>query len=497
MNKTIAVFVIVLILSGCSIHPIPITLKQHQQRLSQDQSALQANQQPLTAPLALSDAMARAIRYNLNHRINLLHGALSAQELTTARLELLPKLTAQAGYNYRSNINASSSESIETGTETLEPSTSTDQEITEASLSFTWSVLDFGLSYVRAKQQADRYLMAKEHIRKIAHQIMLDVRSAYWRTVAQQRLMKYIDKIMTQAENALKDSEVIRKKRLQSPYTALSYQRDILLIIRELHILRKNVLPAKAELAKLINVLPSSNIQVIEPAANAMWLPDPPMTLNEFEQYALLHRPELINEVYKERITAAETKAAMLQLLPHLKLQAAGHYNSNDFLVNQHWGDIGFDISYNLLGTFSQLSRLKTAKEKQNIIQLNRLAMHMAVLSQVHISWQAYYQAIDEFKASSHFSEIEQKIVHHVRVNAKKNRLGKNELLRAELNHLLGKLRRDLSYADVHNTFGQLLVASGIDVLPKTVTDNTLDGWASSIEQKMQTLGDISFVNNF
>ncbi|MCX4028436.1 TolC family protein [Endozoicomonas sp. SM1973] len=490
MNKTIVVLGILMVLSGCSIHPIPITLKQHQQRLSQDQSALQAKQQPLTQPLTLPEAMARAIRYNLNHRISLLHGALSAKELNTARLELLPKLTAQAGYNYRSNLDASSSESIETGTETLEPSTSSDREISEASLSFTWSVLDFGLSYVRAKQQANRYLMAKEHIRKIAHQIMLDVRSAYWRTVAQQRLMKHIDKVMAQAENALRDSEVIRQKRLQSPFTALTYQRDILLIIRELHILRKNVLPAKAELAKLINVLPSSSITVIEPTAHSMWLPDPPMSLGEFEQHALLHRPELINEVYKERITTAETKAAMLQLLPHLKLQTAGYYNSNDFLVNQHWGTIGIDVSYNLLGTFSQLSRLKVAKEKQNIIRLNRLAMHMAVLSQIHIAWQAYYQAIDEFKAASHFSQIEQKIVHHVRVNARKKRLGKNELLRAELNHLLGTLRRDLSYADVHNTFGQLLVASGIDVLPTTITDNTLTGWANGIEQKMLELGD-------
>ena len=50
--------------------------------------------------------------------------ALSQRQLDLDRFDMLPRIAAEAGYEGRSNVNASSSESIETGTQSLEPSTS-------------------------------------------------------------------------------------------------------------------------------------------------------------------------------------------------------------------------------------------------------------------------------------------------------------------------------------------------------------------------------------
>ncbi|RDH42680.1 TolC family protein [Zooshikella ganghwensis] len=452
-------------IAGCSIQPVPFTEQEHSARITENQHALATQQIEINGILTLEEAFQRALKYNLDKRVAMMEGVLASKELEAAKYELLPDLLTKAGFNHRTNIDGSSSRSIDTGQETLEPSTSTQRDVGEASLELSWNVLDFGLSYIRAKQQADRYLLAKEQIRKMSQQILLDVRAAYWRAVAQQRIMDYIEPILARAEKAYDNTEQIRKKRLQSPYKTLVYQRDLLTIIRELHILRKNILHSKAELAKLINVSPSAKFRVAVPNPEELSIPAMAMSIEQLEQHGIRYRPELIGEAYKERISAAEAKAALLELLPSLKLKAGGYYNSNDFLVNQNWGNLGLDLSYNLMGLFAGNKRKESAELAVEISKARRLAMHMSVLAQVHVSWQSYQQAIKEFESAQQFDHVELRIVKHLRANAQKAKIGKNEVLRAELNYLLGQLRRDLSYADVQYSYGQLLLAAGMEPL--------------------------------
>lgn len=55
----------------------------------------------------------------------------------------------------RNNDLASSSRSVLTGRQSLEPSTSQDRRRATADLTASWNVLDFGVSYYQAQQQAD------------------------------------------------------------------------------------------------------------------------------------------------------------------------------------------------------------------------------------------------------------------------------------------------------------------------------------------------------
>lgn len=71
-------------------------------------------------------------------------------------------MAAEAGYVTRSNVSASSSRSIQSGQESLEPSTSQDRNRRCADLTMVWNVLDFGVSYVTAKQQSDQRWIAED-----------------------------------------------------------------------------------------------------------------------------------------------------------------------------------------------------------------------------------------------------------------------------------------------------------------------------------------------
>ncbi len=118
--------------------------------------------------------MARAVKYNLEARLKVMEEA-AKRQVDLATFDMLPRMALSAGYAGRDNISASSSESVQTGTQSLEPSTSQDRDRGVADLTMVWNVLDFGVAYVSAKQQGDQRLIVQERRRKVVHTIIQDV----------------------------------------------------------------------------------------------------------------------------------------------------------------------------------------------------------------------------------------------------------------------------------------------------------------------------------
>ncbi len=169
------------ILAGCAINPEPMTDAAREDQAAADRQAMFAGQDPLTRPLTLKDAFRRALAYNLDARVKVMEEALAQNDLDLSRYDLLPKAYFSAANTDRSNVDASSSRSVETGAVTVPPSTSTDRDVRTAQLNLSWNVLDFGVSYLNARQQANRVLVADEERRKVVESLLQDVRRAYWR----------------------------------------------------------------------------------------------------------------------------------------------------------------------------------------------------------------------------------------------------------------------------------------------------------------------------
>ncbi|MGH9895393.1 MAG: TolC family protein, partial [bacterium] len=93
---------------------------------------------------------------------------------------MLPQFVSNLSYNARDKFSGASSRSLITGRQSLESSTSSDRDVGEVELGLVWNVLDFGVSYYRAKQAADRVLIAEEQKRKAVNRIAQEVRTAYW-----------------------------------------------------------------------------------------------------------------------------------------------------------------------------------------------------------------------------------------------------------------------------------------------------------------------------
>ena len=404
-TRLFAISLLSLAISGCAVTSQPIERTVSEARAKSDLQSMFADQEPLSGPLTLHEAMARAVKYNLEARLKVMEEALAQRQVDLATFDMLPRMAVSAGYAGRNNVSASSSQSLNTGTQSLEPSTSQDRDRGVADLTMVWNVLDFGVSYVSAKQQGDQRLIVQERRRKVVHTIIQDVRSAYWRALAAERLLTQIDQLMARVAEARANSQQLSEQRIGDPVQALSYQRALIEATRQLEEQRRALSLAKTELATLINLPLGTPLTLA--AASDYPVPELNISWTQLEQEALTNRPELREQDYQARIRAAETRKAMLRLLPGLEFSAGGHYDSNTFLVNQSWADYGVKVTWNLFNVLSAPAAIDVAKAGEEVAQARRQAMSIAVLAQLHVANANFREAQRQFQTSQQVAGLD------------------------------------------------------------------------------------------
>ena len=218
---------VVIGLSGCAIKPIPLTTDEVRSRAQEDRAILTKDQEPVSGPIDLYEAMARALKYNLDARVELMHKMLAQTQLDLSHYAMLPRLAANAGFDGRNNFSGGVGQSLVTGAQNLTPFTSAEKNIFSADLSLSWNVLDFGLSYIRAKQAADDVLIAEEERRRVANRVMQDVRVAYWRAVSAERILPSLKMLDEWVKSALEKAQAIQDEKLSTPLVPLQYRLEV------------------------------------------------------------------------------------------------------------------------------------------------------------------------------------------------------------------------------------------------------------------------------
>ena len=470
------------LLVGCGIvTPKPFSSADVQQRRVQDQQQMYAQQEPVAAPITFHDAAARALKYNLDYRLKLMETALSNSLSDVANYEMLPRLVAGAGYAARNNDSGGRSIGIEDRVESLRPSTSQDRDRTLANLTFSWNALDFGVSYYRAQQKADQVLMAEERRRKVAQNVLQDVRNSYWRALGAQRLIGRVDALLVRVNQALKRSKQVQKEGLMPQQQVLAYQRALLDAVNLLTLRRQDLELARAELTALMSIAPGTNYILAEEKEQV--LPPVPTNFEELEQMALEKRPEIMEEWYRKRVTENDIKASKILLWPNLSVDVGPQYDSNQYNYNSHWIDAGVHLSWNVL-KLTQLPALEKAQADQNKTDdLRRLALSMAVLTQVRVGVQRYSLALSELEFAEDSLRVDQSLLGFAQAAAKTQFDSELEVIRNEARALLAEYQRYASYSNAQAAWGRVYNSIGLDVLPPSVDSHDLKTLSKSIEQ--------------
>ncbi|MCW5606185.1 MAG: TolC family protein, partial [Burkholderiales bacterium] len=372
LMRGLASSLLVMVAAGCTIVPEKITREEVVARVQRDQDQIYKEQEALREPVTFPVALARALKYNLDYRLRLMESALARDLFDVAKLDLLPKLVAEAGYNHRNNDSGGTSIGIEDRQVSLRPSTSEERSYYMARAEFSWNALDFGLSYYRAKQTADEYNIAEERRRKILQNIVQDVRNAYWRAVGAQRLVGEAESLLARIRQALERSREAERAGVLPPGQALAYQRALLDAMTLVNLKRQEMEFAKRELAALMSVTPGTDFRLA--AVDERALPDVPVNIGELELLALESRPELREEDYRARIGQNEARRQLAALFPNLNLFAGTRYHSNTYLYNSNWSETGANLSINLLRLTGLPTIRKTNEAREKADEARRLA---------------------------------------------------------------------------------------------------------------------------
>ena len=484
MGKGLLLSVIPLLLAGCgALQPVPYTQDEIQKRVSDDRSIMYSAQEPISKPVTFYEATARALKYNLDYRLKLMENALTRSLHDVASFEMLPRLVAGAGYVSRSNDSGGRSIGIEDGVETLRPSTSQERDRTLANLTFSWNALDFGVSYLRAQQKADQVLMAEERRRKVAQNVMQDVRNSYWRALGAQRLVGRVDALIARVNTALNQAKQVEKEGLMPLPQVLAYQRALLDAVNLLTLRRQDLELAKSELSALMSVPPGTRFELAEGSDPA--LPPVPENLEELELMALELRPEIMEEWYRKRVTENDIKAAKLLLWPNLSLDAGWQYDSNKYNYNSDWTDVGLRLSWNIL-KLTQYPSLQRAHEHQNETDdMRRMALSMAVLTQVRVGVQRYGLSLAELKYAEESLRVDQRLHNFAKAAAQSRFDSELEVIRSEARALLAEYQRYAAYSNAQAAWGRVYNSVGLDVLPATIDSHGIPALAAAMKGTM------------
>ena len=479
-------------LAGCAITPDPLVVSDALSTGQADQKILAEATQAPKQKITLEEAMARALLHNRERRVQMMESAMAAHQLAVSRFDMLPQLAANAGYTQRDKVAASSSAVFNNSTGQVERNLNNPtysvaaSKISETSnLMLSWNLLDFGLSYLRANQSADRLLIAKERERKAVHNLIQDVRTAYWRAVSAQKLLRQTTHLRQRVQQALNDSRRVETMRLKNPMDALSYQRDLLDVRRSLEALYKDLLDSRTTLATLMGLPPSTVFDLVELADTDYKVPELKADMVTLERSALALRPELMELRYQKRITASEGRAALMGLLPGLSLNTGSYKDSNDYLLYNNWTSYGATLGLNLFNVLKAPSVNDLTNAQAQVAQERRLALTAAVLGQVHLSKVALENAKDQYETSAEYLQVVRKIREQVRQMRTAERSGELDLIREEMAELLAGLRKDVAYAELQNSYGRVFVTAGLDPLPSTPTKVDIPSLSGAMREKM------------
>jgi len=477
------------LVGGCSIVPKPISQAEQKSLLDQDRLNTYKDVEVVGITLPLSEAVARGLKYNLEYRAKMMEQAIALGTLDVSRYDMLPKVLANAGYNYRNNFFITEATGAYSGNPSLsEPFVNSSKDYGVAGLALSWNLLDFGVSYYAAKQNADSVLVASERRRRTMHLLVQDIQTAYLRAASAQKLKDGLHRTIRDANKAIKNSKANSRDSIANPLETLRYQKSLLDNVKILQTIDQELSSARVELDQLIN-LPANTTYILDD-------PEKILTPNayaktdteEFEVRALAHNADMKESIYKARIAVLETRKSLLRLLPGLSFNYGPQTSNNAFYINKNWVEGAAQVSFNLWNLLMAPQVKRNAEANEALADQRRMMAQMAVISQVYLAKQQLAYTKELYDRSVEIDQVDFKIARIISERFREGDASEAEKVAAEASSILSRLRKYQALSQMYTASGRLQATAGLepdigsvqDVSLKELSDvmkNTFQRW--------------------
>jgi multidrug efflux system outer membrane protein len=466
-------FCFVYFLTACTITPKPISISERYEEAKTDLKQLSAQEEQFQGKLDFYQALARGLKYNLDYRIKLVNAALQAGQLKVAMYTMFPALNASSSAYSRNNEYASSGvTTVGAPTDILN---STPNTVRSARVGLSWNILDFGVGYVRARQQGERLYVAEEESRKQLQQLSQDVLVAYWGAYSAQELMiqaKEFEALLTHAKNKL---IVAMQDKTVPQESILNYQGALLEGNRRIIQLQYKYDKAMIDLKHLVNLPPDLQFTLAPPPLALRSIHDlRDLDFKKLDAITLVSRPELRGQDYQQRIAKLGVKTAIFQALPGITLSEGWNYNSNKFLLNTIWVDRAVDVAWNLLNLVSLPAALETANTQVEYEKLKLMALTLTVLTETRYAFSHYETLRNEYNIAHKQTENANALFELNKNRQLASLASDQQVILAKLRTLTAKMDENLLLSDLSTALGELYLSVGSDLLPLDIGNKSL-----------------------
>ncbi len=357
----------------------------------------------------------------------------------------------------------------------------------------SWNLLDFGVSYFRARQLADQKLIAEERRRKAVQMIMHDVRVAWWRAEAAERLLPGADRLLGEIDQAIEKTRYIEGRKLLPPVQTATLRRALLDLSQQIAFRRQDLAQARIELAALVNAPNAAELRIASPAGDKREVPDLTDDIERLESVALRSRPEMGEEGYRARISADEARKALVGLLPGVSFDVSRNHDTNKFLLNNSWSQAGVNVALNLVKVFSLPALNRSEEAQRRADEARRQAMAMAILAQTRVAAVRYTLVADEFLIWDEAARDDDLIVQYLSSSEKVGIDTELELIRSRARAMASHINRDLSFANLQASMARLFNSVGYDALPREDEGKPVAELARAVAARYDELERASF----
>lgn len=496
MLKKAIIFGLTTMLTACNITPKPMAIQDRYRIATKTMCDLFKDQSREPMTIDYYEAIARGVKYNLDYRLKLVNIAVQAGQLEVAVFTMFPSLNVTSKLYTRSNdyqVAGITAEGVSTGL-----SSSTPRTLLTAREAMSWNLLDFGMGYVKAKQQSNRVLFAQEETRRQSQQLSQDVLVAYWVAYSAQELLaetQEFQQLLTRSKMIL--DRAVRDKTVPKE-NLLNYQAAILDGDRKLIQLQYKYDKAMLDLKHLLFLPVDQEITLKAPPSALFPAYDlSHLDIHKMDAVTLVHHPELRGQNYQERIAEYGLSTVLLQALPGLTLDYGKNYDSNHFLLNNRWIDRSVEVAWNLLNVASLPANYKTAKAQIQYEKIKSMAMTMAALTETRYAYSHYQTLRREYylaqKQTTNARELYTLNQHRRLASLASDQ----QVILAKLKSIASKMDEDLLLSDLSVALGQLYLSVGVDLVPEEIIYKPLPEAITILrDQLARTDNFVSYIDN-
>lgn len=449
-----------LILGGCAGDPVTLGSAGHDRLLLQDRAA--AEQEKLIQ-VSLTEALKRGVERNLDARVAAMEVLVAQGTVTLDEIEALPSLKGSSSHVRRSNDGATSSRSVLSGLQSLEPSQSTDEKRRVLELSTSWNLLDAVLALSEADSAKESVKISNERYSKVIQNIERDIYAAYWRALVFQQNREASESLLTESEmqsnKLLKaaDEKLLSAEAASDKISRLSDRQ------RSLQEIYDRLSLSQYELKGLLSLPQGTELALLSPSLSQEKAYKNILAgdVEAQEWQALKSRPEMREDILQKNIVLGDIRREVIRTFPGGELLFSYNRDSNQFLQQGDWTMFSASLAQNILNIFTLPSRYSAAKDKADLADAKRQALSAAILAQVHIARQRLGNSEKVYKNSVRNS----KVLHHrsrTALAAKEAGFSSGyDSLITRLDGQIDRLRSQMAMADLQDSYAALISTLG------------------------------------